>query len=151
MGRLPRIPSYTRAVTEHRDTIRQALLDGPPLQLAILFGSRARGAARPDSDIDVAILPVDPALSLRDENVLVAQLERATGARVDLVRLDRAAPALRWRIARDGIVLLSNPPHVAPRFLARTGIEHDEHRALEVEAMRRYRERLAASHPESTR
>ncbi len=138
-------------MTERHDRIRQVLLEGPPLQLAILFGSRARGAARPDSDIDIAIVPVDTALSLRDENRLVAKLERATDAAVDLVRLDRAAPALRWRIARDGIVLVSNPPHIAPRFLARTAIEHDERRELEMEAMRRYRARLVAAGPESTR
>jgi predicted nucleotidyltransferase len=136
-------------VTEYHDRIRQVLLDGPPLQLAILFGSRARGTARPDSDIDLAILPEDPALSLRDESLLVANLEHATGARVDLVRVDHAAPALRWRIARDGIVLLSMPPQVAPRFLARAGIEHDELRELEIEAMRRYRARLANVGPES--
>jgi predicted nucleotidyltransferase len=128
-------------VTEYHDRIRQVLLDGPPLQLAILFGSRARGTARPDSDIDLAILPVEPALSLRDESLLVANLEHATGAPVDLVRVDHAAPALRWRIARDGIVLLSMPPQAAPRFLARAGIEHDELRELETEAMRRYRAR----------
>jgi predicted nucleotidyltransferase len=138
-------------VTEGHDRIRQVLLEGPPLQLAILFGSRARGAARPDSDIDIAIVPVDTALSLRDENLLVATLERATDAAIDLVRLDRAAPALRWRIARDGIVLVSNPPYIAPRFLARTAIEHDERRELEMEAMRRYRARLVAAGPESTR
>ena len=135
---------------EH-DSIRRVLLDGPPLTLAIMFGSRARGDARPDSDLDLAILPVDPALPLHDENGIIAALECATGLPVDLVRLDRAAPALRWRIARDGIVLLSEPAHVGPRFLARTGIEHDELRALEIEAMRRYRARLAASRPESTR
>lgn len=136
-------------MTEYHDRIRQVLLDGPPLQLAILFGSRARGAARPDSDIDLAILPVDPALSLRDESLLVANLEHATGARVDVVRLDHAAAALRWRIARDGIVLLSVPPQAAPRFLARAGIEHDELRELESDAMRRYRARLARAAPES--
>jgi predicted nucleotidyltransferase len=136
-------------VTEYHDRIRQVLLDGPPLRLAILFGSRARGAARPDSDIDLAILPVDPALSLRDESLLVANLEHATGARVDLVRVDRAPPALRWRIARDGIVLLSMPRQAAPRFLARAGIEHDELRELEIDAMRRYRARLASAAPES--
>ena len=134
---------------EH-DRIRRVLLDGPPLQLAILFGSRARGGARADSDVDLAILPVDPTLPLHEENVLIAALERATGAQVDLVRIDLVAPALRWRIARDGIVLLSDPAHVGPRFLARAGIEHDEHRALEAEAARRYRARLAASRPEST-
>ena len=108
-----------------------------------MFGSRARGTARPDSDIDIAILPVDPTLSLGEENLLVADLERATGAPVDVVRLERAAPSLRWRIARDGVVLLSDPPTAAPRFLARTGIEYDERRELELEAMRRYRARLA--------
>ena len=133
------------------DSIRRVLLEGPPLQLAILFGSRARGGARSDSDLDLAILPVDPALTLRQENGLVAALEHVTGLRVDLVRLERAAPALRWRIARDGIVLLSDPAHVGPRFLARAGIEHDELRELEIEAMRRYRARLAGSRPESTR
>jgi predicted nucleotidyltransferase len=135
---------------EH-DSIRRVLLAGPPLQLAILFGSRARGAARPDSDLDLAILPVEPALPLHEENGLVAALERATGVHVDLVRIDQAAPALRWRIARDGIILLSDPANVGPRFLARAGIEHDELRALETEALRRYRARLAASRPEATR
>jgi predicted nucleotidyltransferase len=76
---------------ERHDRIRQALRDGPPLRLAILFGSRARRSARPDSDVDIAILPVDPALSLLDEGLLAASLERATGASIDLVRLDRAA------------------------------------------------------------
>ena len=138
-------------MTARHDRIRHVLLEGPPLRLAILFGSHARGTARPDSDLDLAILPVDPALSLRDENLLVTNLERATGASIDLVRLDLAAPALRWRVARDGVVLLSTPPHAAPRFLARAGIEHDELRELEVEAMRRYRARLAAAIPESAR
>jgi len=138
-------------VTERYDEIRQVLLEGPPLRLAILFGSRARGTARPDSDVDIAFIPIDPALPLREEGLLVANLERAAGAPIDLVRLDRATPALRWRVARDGIVLLSDPPHVATRFLARAGIEHDEQRDLELEAMRRDRTRLATAVPDSTR
>ena len=132
------------------DRIRQVLRDGPPLRVAILFGSRARGAPRHDSDYDLAILPVDPELPLSQETLLAASLEQAAGAPFDVVRLDRAVPALRWRIARDGIVLLSHPPHAAPRFLAREAIEHDELSSLEVEAARRYRARLASTHPSST-
>jgi predicted nucleotidyltransferase len=41
-----------------------ALRAGPPLRLALLFGSVARGTQRADSDVDVAILPAAPELSL---------------------------------------------------------------------------------------
>jgi predicted nucleotidyltransferase len=46
-------------------TIGDVLADGPPLRLALLFGSAARGRARPDSDVDLGIIPLDPALPLR--------------------------------------------------------------------------------------
>jgi predicted nucleotidyltransferase len=103
-----------------------------------------REIARHDSDVDVAILPADPALSLSQENLLVAELERALAARVDLVRLDRAEESLCWRIARDGVVLVSDPQWEGARFLARAGIAHDERRELERTAMRLYRARLAS-------
>ncbi len=138
-------------MVELHERIRQALIRGPSLRLAILFGSRARGSARPTSDIDLAILPTDPALSLFEESLLVVELERAAGAPIDLVRIDRAGAALRWRIARDGVVLLSNPPVEAARFLARAGIDHDELLELELDAMRLYRARLASELPEGTR
>ncbi len=116
---------------------------GPRLRLAIAFGSRARGDERTESDLDVAILPADERLTLAEEGALAAALERAAGAPVDLVRIDQASGALRWRIARDAVVLFADPPSEAPRFLARAGIEHDEHRDLEREAGRRFRARLA--------
>lgn len=126
------------------DRLRGVLAAGPRLRFAILFGSRARGRARPDSDIDVAILPEDSALSLMEEHTLAAELERVAGAPVDLVRIDHAPAALKWRIARDAVVLSSSPPAAAIRFLAGAGIEHDEVLDLEIEAMRLFRARLAA-------
>jgi predicted nucleotidyltransferase len=132
-------------VSELHEKIKRVLALGPPLRLAILFGSRARGSARPDSDVDIAILPSDPTLPLSAENLLAADLERAFGASVDLVRLDGVEGALAWRIARDGVVLLSTPPWEGARFRARAGIAHDEQRELEFDAMRRYRARLAGA------
>lgn len=95
--------------------------------------------------MDVAILPADPGMTLSEEHRIIGDLERAARAPVDLVRLDHARPALRWRIARDGVVLLSNPSWEAARFLARAGIEHDELQDLERDAQRRFRARLAGS------
>ena len=73
------------------NAIRSALASGPPLRLAVLFGSAARGALAPSSDVDVGIVPSNPDLSLRDELDLAARLSRVCHREVDLVRLDRAS------------------------------------------------------------
>lgn len=129
--------------SELRDRLIEALEAGPRLRLALVFGSVARGTARGDSDLDVAVVPVDPGLSLADELALAVQLERASGRTVDLVRLDQATNALAWRVARDGVTLVSEPPFEAARFRARTAIEHDSDAELNAEAERRYRSALS--------
>jgi uncharacterized protein len=112
------------------------LAEGPRLRLAFLFGSTARGTDRVDSDLDVAILPNDRALSLADELALQTRLALFAKREVDLVRLDQCTPALRFRIAREGIPLVGEPAMLSA-FRARAGIEHAEisplvHRASEL-------------------
>ena len=56
------------------------------IRLAILFGSRAAGTARPDSDIDIALLadePLSPAVKLELAEVIAGEL----GCPVDIVDL----------------------------------------------------------------
>ncbi|MCC7541042.1 MAG: nucleotidyltransferase domain-containing protein [Deltaproteobacteria bacterium] len=115
------------------------------MRLALLFGSTARGTARTDSDLDVAIVPADPDLPLAEELALEARLEHATGRPVEVVRADRAARAVAWRIARDGIVLFADSPHAASRFRARIAIEHGDDAELRADAARRFRAALARS------
>ena len=124
--------------------VRLALADAPPLRLAILFGSGARGALRPDSDIDVGILPRDPNLSLAAELDLQTHLERLCGRPVDLVRLDRASTLLRWEAARTAVALVADPPQEFPRFVARAAIEHADLTTVLAPAAERFRERLVA-------
>jgi predicted nucleotidyltransferase len=127
------------------DVLRGArpALQGRGLRLAVLFGSAARDELRADSDVDVGILPRDPDLPLRDELELQAELERALGRTVDLVRLDRASTLLRWRAAREGISLLAEPAREWPRFVARAGIEHADFAPLYARTAELYRRRLA--------
>lgn len=69
------------------------------LDLLIVFGSRARGDARPDSDWDIGYLANETA----DVPGLLARLvETLDDDRVDLVDLRSAGGLLRYRAAREG-------------------------------------------------
>lgn len=81
-------------VDRHSDDLvaglRSVVAAGPPLRLAVLFGSQATGRANPGSDLDVAIVPIASDLTAEEESTLVSALSAAANAEVDLVRLDRA-------------------------------------------------------------
>jgi uncharacterized protein len=130
-------------VSELMGRLQRVLGSGPPLRLALLFGSAARGALRPDSDVDVAVLPADPDLTLADELALQARLSKAAQREVDLVRLDRASSLLRWRIAREGLTLVADPPREVPRFQAAAAIEHADMLPQLQHAQELVRRRLA--------
>lgn len=139
---------YTRGVDvadiDLQDRIRRLLAGGPALRLAILFGSGARGALRPDSDVDVGIVPRDPDLSLAAELDLQVRLERGCGRPVDLVRIDRASTLLRWEAARGAVPVLAEPREEFARFLAAAAIEHADFMTALTTAAERFRQRLLA-------
>jgi len=68
--------------------------------LAILFGSEARGRARRDSDVDVAV--VAPGVDLHD---LAGDLSGRLGRDVDVVDLDQAFVPLLVEVVAHGIVV----------------------------------------------
>ena len=76
--------------------IREFFRGRTDVRLALVFGSRAKGAARPTSDVDVAVHApgVDPL-------GLAADLSRATGLEVDLVDLEDAGVPLLARIVGE--------------------------------------------------
>jgi predicted nucleotidyltransferase len=137
--------SYASRVI-HEDT-RQRLADAlsavAPLSLAVVFGSVARGEAREGSDLDVAILPADGELSLSEQGAIVRALERASGREVDLVLLDRVDDGLAWRIARDGVCLVSRPAPAFPAWRARVAIQHADWVEMRGDAVEQYRRAVA--------
>jgi predicted nucleotidyltransferase len=104
--------------------LEEALRRGPPVRLAVLFGSAAAGASRQDSDLDVAILPPDTGLDEPQERALGHALALAGRADVDLVRLERASTLLKWQVATTGVPLAEARPGEFARFRARAAAEY---------------------------
>jgi uncharacterized protein len=73
-----------------------------------LFGSMVRGTAKPDSDVDVAVLFTSPPPQRLDGPRLVieGELERTLGRTVDLIVLNDVPVDLRIRVLRDGRLLI---------------------------------------------
>jgi predicted nucleotidyltransferase len=83
----------------------------PRLELVVRFGSTVQGRARPDSDLDVAVL-ADRELSLAERQLVVLGLARRHGFpedRIDLVDLRAASPLLQHEVAEHGQLLEGDP------------------------------------------
>lgn len=98
--------------TVFEEQLRDSVTGIPNLAILVLFGSRARGCERPDSDLDIAILPAADApdeastrLHLQLE-VIKALADLAPDGRVDTVFLDEAPAALRQKVMEHGRMIL---------------------------------------------
>lgn len=88
----------------------------PAIVAAWLFGSRAGQSARPDSDVDVAVLlrpQPAPAFSVLE---FALELERACSLRVDLVVLNRAGELLKHEVRRSGRLVFSRDDSARKQF-----------------------------------
>lgn len=97
---------------------RSARVDSADLVAVYLFGSRARGTARADSDVDLGLLySVAPAPTLLAQPFLLeAQLAEQLGRRVQCVVMNTAPVDLVHRILKDGVLLFDASPSQRIRF-----------------------------------
>lgn len=87
---------------------------------AFLFGSRARREARPDSDLDLAVM-CDRELSLLARSRLAGAVASALGVpEVDLVVLSEASLELRAKVIREGQLVHSVDEPARVAFQVRT-------------------------------
>jgi predicted nucleotidyltransferase len=88
-------PKRGLALAATEDEVMAVLAGHPEIRIAILFGSLARGAGRPDSDLDLAVAMAAP-LDAAQKAALIEELARRVGRPVDLVDL-RGATGLVLR------------------------------------------------------
>jgi predicted nucleotidyltransferase len=93
-------PSARASAREVETALRAALRGRSAVQLALLFGSYARGTQRPDSDVDVAVLA--PGM---DRLELAAALSLAAKREVHVAPIEQASYPLLQALLRDSIVL----------------------------------------------
>jgi predicted nucleotidyltransferase len=85
------------------------------VELCVLFGSRATGGDRPDSDVDLAVWVVGRKASAEERLAWHRELTRLLGLPVQVVVVGtRLDPVLGLQIARQGHVLHANRDSVWP-------------------------------------
>ena len=124
---------------EVKEGVRSAACRCPAIAAAWVFGSVARGDARPDSDLDVAVLlrvppTTDVMLALYD---FAAELEHlAPNGRVDVVVLGEQGPVFRHRVFSEGTLAYDAAPALRVNFEARTTVEYLDWKPTHDIAMR---------------
>ncbi len=95
------------------------------IQLAVLFGSRAKGEPRSDSDWDLAILVKSDFYKKEKNNpsgfrksLLKELCFLLKTSQVDLVILNRVSPFLRYQVAKSGILLFEEKKGVFASFVS---------------------------------
>jgi len=110
-------PSTAQAVFDHGTLathamaslpdIRHALQQLPHLQLAIVFGSCAKGTQKPDSDLDIAVA-FNQVMSVQQHIDTIAALALATGRPIDLIDLRTVGEPLLGQIMQHGIRIMGS-------------------------------------------
>ena len=105
--------------TDKQAQIRRVLEQHPAILAAYLHGSTAKGTARPDSDVDIAILP-EPGrhISLKVRLECAGQLEGILGCPVDIGELSTRNLIYSKEVVVGGQEIFSANRFESERFMA---------------------------------
>ncbi|WOB69473.1 type VII toxin-antitoxin system MntA family adenylyltransferase antitoxin [Microcystis aeruginosa] len=107
----------------------------PNLKLLILFGSRARGEHKPDSDWDFAVLYEERSAqkdisSLLKIYTLLEQALEIPEDKIDVIDLKGCSPILAHYVARDGQLLYERETGLFEGFKEKFLMNPEESKAL---------------------
>ncbi len=81
------------------------------ISLLVMFGSHAKGTAKPGSDVDIGVWLAAPTITAERELELIRALVLATReGNLDVVILNHADPLLGYHVARDSVLLYECEP-----------------------------------------
>ena len=118
--------------------IVNALRIGTTLELAVVFGSVARGKARADSDLDVAVRYAKP-LDVRQKLAVIEALADLTGRTIDLIDFRTAGPIVARQALTSGKRIFGTDEIWASQA-ARTLIDYADFAPLIERTLRERRE-----------
>ena len=120
-----------------RAALNETLAAEPGIVAAYLFGSFVRGAAGPLSDLDVALLVRETREggAVR-ERTMDALCRRLGTSHVDVVLLGDAPMPLRYRVVRDGSLVVCRDGAMLERFVADTVLQYLDFKPLRDGAFR---------------
>jgi len=88
-----------------RNEILKVLSSNESMEEVILFGSRAKGSFRKNSDIDLAV-KTSGELSFREKRKLREKVDEAAGIySVDLLFWDEISEEMREQVEREGVLV----------------------------------------------
>jgi predicted nucleotidyltransferase len=93
----------SEALIHHRDAIRQLVMQAG-MENPRVFGSVVRGEDREDSDLDILVDPA-PRASLLAMEKLQAELEKATGVKIDLRAPEEINQRFRGKVLTEAASL----------------------------------------------
>lgn len=99
-----------RAGARPVDILREALVDTPDLEGAFVFGSTARGNARPDSDVDVFLIGSREAQ--REAGLRLGEAELLIGRELDVIGYDTGELSARIESNNEFVLRVLNEPRV---------------------------------------
>jgi predicted nucleotidyltransferase len=99
-----------RASARPVDILREALVDACDLEGAFIFGSTARGDARPDSDVDIFLIGSREAQA--QAGLRLVETEFLMGREINLIGYDREQFAARIRSTNDFVRRVLAEPRV---------------------------------------